>query len=321
MFKPLKRRIGSLTYSAAGQPSTLQLPRNYNYRKLLCRLSGSVVVSGGSGAGAVHTYAAYRAISKIEIVANGRDTIISIPAEKLHMLNRYDYGCAATFTNPSNDAAATYSFDAFFIVPFALQRAIRPIDTLFPSAGLSTFDLKVTWGAGADMFTGAVDFTSATIQTTTQLDVTSFEEIGAVPKGVGVAKLFEIDQTITAASSNLQIKLPTGNTYRGIMLHTKNDEVPVDTIIDGVSIESGTEVYQKFDSYEELLEYNKLQYAMESKPVGYVNLDFMDSDGFLTEILDARSLSELTLRLNVALPSGTTRKVQVYPQELIIPKA
>lgn len=320
-MNPLKRRVGAANYTSSGGVSTIELPRQFNYRKLLCRLSGSNIVSGGSGAGAVHTYAAYRAISRIEIIANGRDTIWSIAPEAIAVMNTLDYGAVPNFTNPSNDAAATYAFNAFFIIDFAVVRAVKPIDTIFPSAGLSTFDLKITWGAGADMFTGAVDFSSAAIQTTTELIVESFEEVGAIPAGLGVNKLFTIDRTITAASTNFQVQLPVGNVYRGLLIHTKSDEVPVDTCIDGVRIESGTEVFQNWLGNDEILDYNKLSRGLETRLVGYHLLDWMDSDGFLSEALDARRMSSLDVMLNIALPSGTTRKILMYPQELILPSA
>ena len=320
-MKPLKRRVGQVNYTQSGSVSTIELPRNFSYRKLLCRLAGSVVVAGGSGAGAPHVRGAYRVISRVELIANGRDTVLSLPAEAFEVLNRIDYGCAPSSANPSNDAAATYAFNASFIIDLALQRGVRPIDTLFPALGMSTLDLKITWGAGADMFTGAVDFTSATIQTTTELVVESFEEIGELPKGIALNKIFMIDRVVTAASTNYQIQIPTGNTYRGFLLHTNVDNVPVDTMLDGISIESGTVVYQKWLSIEELIDYNKLQYSLESALVGWYNVDFMDSDGFISEILDARNLSGLDAIINVALPSGTTRRVVVFPQEVILPAA
>lgn len=321
-MKPLKRRAGSLNYSSSGSVGTIELPRNYNYRKLMCRLSGSVIVSGGSGAGAPHVRAAYKAISRLELIANGRDTIFSLPAEIFEVFNRIDYGCAPSATHPSNDAAATYSFNASFIIDLALMRGVTPIDALFPAAGLSTLDLKVTWGAGSDMFTGAVDFTSAAIQTTTEFVVETFEETGAIPKGIAINKIFQIDRVLAAASTRYQVQIPTGNSYRGFLIHTNVDNVPVDTILDGVSVEAGTVVHQSWLSVEELIDYNKLQYGLETALAGFYNVDFMDSDGYLSEILDARNLgSGLDLFMNVALPSGTTRRIQVYPQELILPAA
>lgn len=318
-MKPLKRRLGDLAYTSSGSISTLQLPRNFNYRALLCRLAGSVIVSGGSGAGAPHVYGAYRAISKIEVIANGRDTIISIAPEHLQILNTIDYGTVPVFTNPTNDSAATYSFNCSFIVPFETHRSIRPVDTLLPSAGLSTLDLKVTWGAGADMFTGSVDFTSAAIQTSTTLSVQSFEEIGALPGAVSVSKIYTMTRVLTAsANSNYQVQVSVGNLYRGFLVQTNIANVMTDTIIDGFSLESGTEVFQKWLTNDEVLDYNKLQYGLETRLVGNHYLDFLDSDGFMSEILDTRGLSSLDLILNLAAVAGN---LIVVPNEIIIPEA
>lgn len=243
---------------------------------------------------------------------------MSIPAEALAVMNILDYGTKPSFLNPTDDAAAAYSFKGYFIIDFGLVRSIKPIDTLFPAAGLSTLDLKVTWGAGSDMFTGSFTGTAAISACT--LTVSSFEEIGML-KGVGVNKLFTIDRTITAASTNFQIQVPVGNLYRGMLIHTKNDEVPVDTILDGVRVEAGTEVFQNWLSDDEILDYNKLTHGLETGLVGYQFINFLDSDGYISEILDTRRLSNLDMILNVALPSGTTRKVQIFPQEIILPAA
>lgn len=318
-MNPLKRRVGSASYTSAGSVSTIELPRNYNYRKLLCRVTGTNTVVGGTGAGAPLAFGAYRAISRIEIIANGRDTIMSISPEALMKMNTLDYGCVPNFLNPTDDAAAAYSFNATFIIDFALMRSIRPIDTLFPAAGLSTFDLKITWGAGADMFTIAADGV-ATISAT-ELVVSSFEEVGQVPGNVGVNKLYTIDRVLTAASTNFQIQIPVGNMYRGLLISSESDNVLIDTMIDGLRVESGTEVFQNWLTNDELLDYNKISHNLETRLVGYHLLDWLDSDGFLSEILDTRNLSNLDLVLNVALPAGTTRRLKVYPQEIILPAA
>ena len=318
-MKPLKRRLGDLAYTSAGSVSTLQLPRNFNYRSLICRLAGSVIVSGGSGAGAPHVYGAYRAISKIEVIANGRDTIISVAPEQLQILNTIDYGTVPVFLNPTNDAAATYSFNCSFIVPFEVRRSIRPIDTLLPSAGLSTLDLKVTWGAGADMFTGSVDFTSAAIQVTTTLSVQSFEELGALPGAVSVSKMYTMTRALAAAAnSNYQVQISVGNLYRGFLVQTNIAGVMSDAIIDGFSLESGTEVFQKWLSNDEVLDYNKLSFGLETRLIGSHYLDFLDSDGFMSEILDTRGMSGLDLILNLAATAGN---LVIVPNEIIIPQA
>ncbi len=318
-LKPLKRSIGSLAYTSAGSVSTLQLPRNYAYRKLMCRIAGSNVVAGGTAGGAVHPAAAYRAISKIEIVANGRDTIWAVAPEHIARMNTLDYGTVPSILNPTATTAATYAFNGYFIIDFALIRSVRPIDTLFPAAGLSTLDLKVTWGTGEDMFTGAYTHTSATIQTTTTLSVESFEELGDIPGNVGVNKVYTIDNTITGANTNYQILVAVGNVFRGFYLHTRVDQVPVNTIFNGITIQSGTVVYQNWVSDTELREENKLKYSLETILTGTYLLDFLDSDGFMGECLDARNLSSLNLNANVLLPAGTTRSFIVCPQEIILP--
>jgi hypothetical protein len=280
-------------------------------------MAGSNIVTGGTGAGAPHVYGAYKAISKIEVIANGRDTIISIAPDHLQILNTIDYGTIPVFLNPTNDTAATYPFNCSFIIPFEVHRSVRPIDTLLPSAGLSTLDLKVTWGAGSDQFTGAVDYTSTVIQTSTTLSVQSFEEIGALPGAVSVSKIYTLTRTLAAsANANFQVQISVGNLYRGFLVQTNVANVMADTIIAGFSLESGTEVFQKWLTNNEVLDYNKLQFSLETRLVGNHYLDFLDSDGFMSEILDTRGLSGLDMILNLNAVAGN---LIVVPNEIIIP--
>lgn len=319
-MKPYKRRVGQINYVSSGSQTVMNLPRNYNYRSLLCRIAGSVVVSGGSGAGAPHALASYKVVRRLEIVVDGRDTILSVDPAALSILNRIDYGCVPAAAHPSNDAAATYTINASFIIDFQTKRGRNPIDTLFPAAGLTTFDLIVTWGAGADMFTGSVDFTSAAIQTTTTLSVTSFEEIGDASKVIGgLKKIFVTDKDITATSTNFQVDIAPGNLIQSILLHFKDSEVPTDAVLNAVSFESGTEVYQNWKSDDEILDYNKLAYGLETSLSGFLLLDMLDSDGFQSEILDTQGLSGLKLVMDVTDAAGTT-KVLVYPTEVVVPR-
>lgn len=323
-MKPYKRRVDSQAYISSGSQSFIRLPRNYNYRSLFCRISGSVIVTGGTGAGAPHTLAAYKAISRLEIVVDGRDTILSCDPAALAIMNAIDYGTFPNFSNPSNDTAATYSFNGSFIIDFQMKRGKFATDTLFPATGLTSFDLVVTWGAGSDMFTGSVDFTSAVIQTTTTLSVTSFEEIGDPTKVVGgLKKVFKQAKDIPATTSNFQVDLPQGNLIPQILLYTTlSTNVESAAILNKVSYQSGTEVYQKWEDDNEMIDYAKLAYSLESTSttwVGWYILDHMDSDGLMSEVLDTLGVSGLQLVADVTKGSGVNT-LTTYPTEIIVPR-
>lgn len=349
-MKILEREIGSLEY-AANQTRTLQLPRNYAYRKLNLTLIAQVYRAAGATAGGAMDSAPAQLVKNIMIRANGRDVIKNIDMESLHRINQIAHG-----VRPQVSAEGWQGFAAIAIgahitisvsacIDFEMWRSIRPIDTLLDSAGLATLEMIVTWGTPNDIMTPLYDpAAGGVVVEAANLFVSSVEAVG-VPAGTNFManKEYMIRSQVTATSSRHQIQLPVGNLYRWLILKTHSNGLPVSTILSfglaaqkTIQLQAGTEVF-KYRIAGCLANDNKLDYELgapelltqgaaapidhrltEYALAGYYVLEFV-KDGRLTECLDTSKLSSLELLLDVVLVGTTRDFIDIYPCELIRP--
>jgi len=339
-MKILEREIDSIDF-AENQTRTIKLPRSYAYRKVMLKLEANLSreTTAGTSANTAKDSAPAQLVKNITVRANGRDVIKNIDMESLHRLNQLHWA-----TRPhiyahdwyGGDDASEKDLRVCAWIDFEMWRCLHPIDTLLDSAGLATLELIITWGSGMDTMDddwqgeagAAVTVNSAT------LHVASLESVG-VPADTKffINKEYMIRQQVSAASSNLQVQLPVSNLYRSIVLKTHSDGDQVDTILNNVIIQAGTEVFKNRSALF-LQTDNRLMYAVEVPErngsggaldhydqelllEGYYVLEFV-VDGRLTECLDTSRLSQLQLTLDVNNP-GTNDFVDIFPVELIRP--
>lgn len=314
------RRLGSIDYSANGVKS-MDLPRATLYQYLGLRLSGLVTIITANAT--AWADAPFSLIRRIEVVADGKDTIKSIDGETLALFMRIFGGTAMSASAMPTVVGASQAFNAYLTLPFEMPRAVRPIDTLLNSKRLSTLELRITWGDVTSAYSansGNATFASVA------LDVELFESFG-IESDFAVFKQLLISKDVTSVTADMQVLLPVGNLYRGFLIRAVNygaSPANVDpgtgsnAIINNIQLKSGTEVYVNRKGLS-LQDDNKRQYGQESWPAGCYVLDF-SPDGLLTESLDARPLSSLEMVFDVSNPA-TSNKIKVYPLEVIAPPA
>lgn len=327
-FDNRSRRVGKVTYSASTAKS-LDLPRKNLYRDLILWLKGSLVIAtagapvlytGGIGSG-------LKVISRVEVIANGRDTIKSLSLSALAMKNQFLYGARPQITE-TGLTAATHPFGGAVHLPFAMPRSVREIDTLLNSGKLATLELRVTYGNFTDMFsTNPTTITAGSSVADLEVYLNEAIRMDGKDEAYSAYKELYIEKTVTAASTEFQILLPVGNRYRGFMIECESDGEMVDTILKKVTIKSGTDIYKAIDAYEGTT-YKPAGGALRADNIkcfglsdetltGYYYVDFCP-EGRLVDALDASRLSSLEMILDVAAP-GTTDKVRVYPCEIVPP--
>lgn len=327
-FDNRTRRVGKTSY-AAGAAVSLDLPRKNLYRDLILWLKGSLVIAtagspvlytGGIGSG-------LKILSRIEVIANGRDTLKSLSGSALAMKNLFLFGSKPQITE-TGLTAATHPFGGVISLPFAMPRAIREIDTLLNSGRLATLELRVTYGNYTDMFsTAPTTITPGTSVGDLEVYVNEAIRLDGKDEPYSSYKELYIEKDIVAAAAEFQILLPVGNRYRGFMIECESDGEMVDTILKKVTIKSGTDVFKSIDAYEgttykpgggALKGDNIRTFGLNAETfVGYYYVDFCP-EGRMVDALDASRLSSLEMILDVAHP-GTTDKVRVYPCEIVPP--
>ena len=348
-MKILEREIGSEAY-AQGQTRMFRIPRNYAFRKLYLLLEVVMYRAAGQTGGAPKDSCPGQLVQNIMLRANGRDVIKYYDSmETMHRMNQINWGTrphilgTEFYGSTGYDAIAVGAKVTQYIaceIDFTMWRAIRPVDTLFNSAALSTLELIFTWAGNPDMVMNDAYDPAAppgVVIDEATLYCGSLEAVGVPPETpLWTNKESFIRKEITAAATNFQIDLPVGNFYRQFILKTHSMGNQVNTILpipNTIMLKAGTEVFKHRIAY--LLQTNNRLYAMMEVPErndalgalchasqellleGYYLLDFV-VDGRLTEMLDTRKLSSLTLELNVARP-GTNDWVDVFCCEIIKP--
>lgn len=328
-FDNRTRRVGKTSYSANAAES-LDLPRKNLYRDLVLWLKGSVVITDVTQAPVVFTGgigSGLKIVKRVEVIANGRDTIKSLSLSALAMKNQFLFGARPQITE-SLLTAATHPFGGVVHLPFAMPRAIREIDTLLNSGRLATLELRVTYGATSDMYsTQPTALTEASTVGDLEVYVNEAIRLDGKDEPYSAYKELYIEDVIAAASAEHQILLPVGNRYRGFMFESESDGEMVDTILKKITIKSGTDIFFSMDAYEgttyrpaggPLRGDNIREFGLSDETLtGYLYVDFC-KEGRLVDCLDASRLSSLEAILDVAAP-GTTDKVRIYPCEIVPP--
>lgn len=302
-----KRYLGSLTYSANGK-STLEIPKDSFQKKLTLRIrgqcdSGTVVTKSENNPTEL--------IKRIEVVANGKDTIKSLSFTNSWLIDKYQSGTAPErVQTPASVSQADQPFSATTYVDFDLDR--DELDTLLPSQELNSLQLVITWGQATDIDSGTgfnIDWT--------YLDVTLEEEGNPEElnsEDMGVLKEFEITQDVSASGVQT-IKLPLGNVYQKLFVKVVDNGSQSNTLCtDFEVVLNGLQTVRK-ERFDVAQAEDKTEYGLESIDNGVVMVD-LDLGG--SEPVDTVEASSFELKFNCGSPTGTSN-ITVVTQELILP--
>lgn len=303
----IRRRIQQVAFVENGQV-VVDLPRGYDYESLHFRISGAISVT--TAFTGVLAEAPVQLIKRIEIVADGKNTIASVPFNFLVNGNqsRTRQGGA---TAPTSGAIGTYNIEADGVLDFQTVDGIRPKDSNFRSSGLSMLQARFTLGATKDCFYGAG---AAASSGTINIDITTSEMVeypdakGNITTPIALVKRSYQDVNINAANANMQIALPVNNFLRGVTIRTEQDGVPLDSILNNVQLASGVDVRLNVPAAD-LKAINMLDYGQNVK-TGFYYADLMtggaQTGAKLADCWDLTKASEAKLIVDVSNPAAGT---------------
>jgi hypothetical protein len=219
---------------------TFDLPRGYDIESLFFRVFGTAnVTTGGS---AVRALAPTQLIKRVELVADGKNTICSVPFWKLCK----NFGRAQTgyMLPPTAASVAAYSVEAFGVLDQALIDGIRPKDSNLRTSGMSLLQLRVTTGACTDLFTGspAGSMTAFNLSISTDETVELPDDKGVISTPMYLQKRSYQDISLGATNANQQIVLPIGNALRGVEILTTINGEPSNAVLNALQLASGLDV-------------------------------------------------------------------------------
>lgn len=307
----------------AGQPVTVDLPRGYDYETLYMRLHGGVQVSVGA-ATSVRAEAPCQAISRVEVVADGRNTLYSAPfwfaVFDGHERRALENGARFT-TPPSGVAVATYQVEANGRIDFATVDGERPKDTNLKTNGFQLFQLRVQFGNAVDMFVQG----GATVAYSNMfLEIYSYEMVelpdaaGNVTIPTALKKVTYQEFTIPASNANQEQRLPAGNLIKSLFIRTEGLTTagePGVGVLSEISTYSGLDVRTKLTAGA-LRGSNNNDYGYVLP--GHYIVDFSRSGSLisrLSELWDVSNQAEPKVGMNVV--GGANVKAQIVITELI----
>lgn len=317
----IKRSLAVIPYVAGGF-ATLDLPRAYDYGTIGIRITGTVNVT--TAATSVRAEAPCQLIQRMEVVADGKNTLYSAPFwfSAFGNLKRNANNSGARVTTPPSSAAVgSYAVEALGFIDFASIGAIRPKDSNYRSSGLSLFQLRFTFGQPGDIFVGG----AATV-TNLNIEVYSVETIeipdskGVVSTPVCMKKVSYQEIAVLANNANQEVRLPAGNQIAQVLVRTEGVTTagePSWSMLNNAQLASGVDVRINMRSGQ-VRALNNSDYG--AVPTGIYVLDFLAtgvSPEYLTNIWDVSGQAEPKLILDVN--GATNNKLQAVVTEYIFP--
>lgn len=316
------RKVASVPV-VAGSFATLDLPRDYDYESIFLRINGSVQVT--TAGTAVRNEAPSQLVQRVEVIADGKNNIFSAP---FWFASNANYGRdllqngARVLTAPSSAALGTYPIEGIGVVDLMTQDSVRPKDSNFRSSGLSLFQLRLTFGQFADLFTGsAVAVASGVIYV--DVFVQQLVEIadanGQVTTPIALKKVSFQEVALTSSNANQEIRLPAGNFIRGVTVRTDGLTTagePSTGVLNNIQLAAGVDVRMNLAGAN-LRAKNNADY-------GYLNGGYYIADVTskgtsainLTDLWDVTGAAEPKLILDVN--GGANVKMQAVVTEYIM---
>lgn len=313
-MKTIERSIGDVSF-VSGQKSYLDIPKDYWLRQLYLYLSGTLTI-GTANATALRLESPLSLIKNIDLILNGKDVIKSLPFSAIQQWTKIRHGTSPANTAPGLTQAA-HAFAAGGILDLCLADGSSKVDTMLKAKGASTLQLGIDWET-TTLGLVVPDTTTTLAITNGNLHVCTNEAYNVDDKIKFPVNREYCLSLSPSATGIYQLKLPTGNLFWSILIRTVDNGALSNAVINKLTLKSGTEVFRYYSSQNALRDISKVDKGIESLGTGYY-LIHLTRDGFMSEALDARLMSDLVLELDITF--GTATQINVYPQEIVVPRS
>jgi hypothetical protein len=326
----IKRRIASVSTGIADNSIyTVDVPRGYDLESLFFKVTATANLTVGGSA--VRALAPTQIIKRVELIGDGKNTIASIPGWYLTKnFGREQFGM---MTPPSNFTAAAYPVAFAGSLDQCLVDGVRPKDSNLRTAGMSMLQLRFTFGACTDLFTGTPTgtFTALGLEVYTVETIELPDAKGNVTTPLYLQKRAYQDVSLPSTNANQQIILPIGNALRGVVMLATIAGEPSNAVINNVQLVSGVDVRINLPG-SALQAINAIDYAPVGQlvnsssvdsfnsqvPTGFYYADLMTNgprDVNVTNAWDLSKASEAKLVLDVT--GGAGYQVTVVTTEFL----
>lgn len=284
----------------------IDLPIGLDLESVLLYLSGTITLS--TGATACLTEGIAKLLKRVELMIDGR-TVASLPGTMLTHGN-IDREGGLIKVNPGITVAA-HDCEVVGFLDLSLLPGVRYKDCSLRTMGARQLQLRITWGALSDVYTGAFVSSGNTLQLGVTVRECREEPGSKLPEVLHHHKFFEKSY---AASTVDRIPLDPNVLYRGLLIRCETVGDLSAAVLNNVKVQVGTDVL--FDVPKaEIIDMNTQDYGF-ALPVGYYFIDFAPSPRGLVRMLDFLDLyghADAFLILDVV--GAATTKVQIMAHE------
>ena len=222
----IKRQYASVPVVAGGF-ATVDLPRGYDYESIHLRVVGSVQVT--TAATSVRSEAPSQVIQRVELVADGRNTLYSAPFWAC-LFGKYDrqsmleQGARVT-TPPTAATVATYPIEANGVLDLMTPDGERPKDSNFRTSALQLFLLRLTFGNPGDLFVGGVAaFPAGLIVEISTVEMVELPDAAGNVTTPRVLKKVSFQEiAVPTTNANQEIRLPAGNMIKSVLVRVEGN--------------------------------------------------------------------------------------------------
>lgn len=315
----IKRKIAQVQVVENGQ-AILDVPRGYDIESIHFRLYGQLNIT--TAASSIRAESPSQLIKRVELVADGKNTIASLPFVLLNRGNPFRRGQLGNLQPQSAVSIAAYQIEATGYLDQANIDGIRQKDSNLRTSGMSLLQMRFTFGAAVDTQIGG-----AGSLTNVFVDVSTIEMIeipdpktGEITKPMYLVKRAYQDVAFTTSNANMQVTLPVGNIMRGVVIRTEGFTTagePSNAVLNNAILASGVDVRLNLPGAV-IRSMNSMDYDVSAIPNGIYILDMMTQGGFNTQASegwDLTNASEAKLTLDVNGAANT--KVTIETIELI----
>lgn len=308
---------------AANTVLTVQMPRNYDIETIYVTITGTVNYPAALVAAVVRNDAPYGLFNRVELIAEGRQTLFSVPGYVLGMSNirrhkratyreRFETFQAAqqyplVYTSPTTTMPVSTSVPFSGMIAIDLQNiaGVRPKDTNLRSGGLQTLDLKLTLSDLTSLFyPAAATATPFAAPTIGALPVLTGYTLTPTAIIVAVAELQEMqnaksqistptfvqrwshaDYNLPAVQNDFPMLLPTDNFIGAVFATTKQSGESVNGLISRLKLARGVDV--RYNWTATMLQAIGQEDYDWSLPAGHYIADLMGAGAPSIKISDA----------------------------------
>lgn len=309
---------------SSGNVQSVELPKGFLYKTVALRLRGEL--EGSAGAAQVGSELPLALIQKIEIIADGRKTLVTASAKDLYRLNHVLRGKGSELVPPSTFLAANTPFSATLLIDLEASRMAMTNDSLFDPNPFEKIELRITWGTVLNIST--IGAGSTIDASNTFVDVQVLETTVGADR-ILFNKLISFDEiSVTTTSTALRVRVPRSGLLHLTLFRVERDAVAVDNVVNSITLQSDN-TFNHVDSLAWLFlkHRNTTEYQLDGPGiggsntglVGYAVVDVTE-DGLMTSALNTLDLNALDYVLNVTRTSGAelVRMTSIYYEPILV---